>query len=67
MKLPDIMLIMLSYRCLGAAVAKNPGVVLTITVGFMLVLCLGLFFLKVETDPEKVVYTYIYYIMINDI
>ena len=43
------------HRWLGIAVAKNPGLVLSIAVGIMFIMCLGLFFLKVETDPEKVI------------
>ncbi|KAH7388448.1 hypothetical protein KP509_16G076200 [Ceratopteris richardii] len=41
------------FRWLGLSVARNPGYVLAATGTFMFILCLGLFFLKIETDPEK--------------
>eukprot|EP00250_Pteridium_aquilinum_P011541 c20139_g1_i1 orf=465-4397(-) len=42
-----------SFRRLGISVARNPGHVLGAAGAIMLLLCLGLFFLRIETDPEK--------------
>lgn len=41
------------FRWLGIFVARNPGLVLGAAGTTVLLLCSGLIFLKVETDPEK--------------
>lgn len=41
------------FRWLGISVARNPGLVLGAAGAIMLLLCLGLVFLSIETDPEK--------------
>ncbi|EOY15280.1 Patched family protein isoform 17 [Theobroma cacao] len=41
------------YRKYGRWVARNPTLVLSLSVGMVLLLCLGLIHFKVETRPEK--------------
>lgn len=41
------------FRLQGIWVARNPAFVLSIAAGVIFVFCLGLIFLRVETDPEK--------------
>ncbi|XP_022747647.1 Niemann-Pick C1 protein-like isoform X2 [Durio zibethinus] len=41
------------YRKYGLWVARNPTLVLSLSVGMILLLCLGLIHFKVETRPEK--------------
>ncbi|KAJ6953196.1 NPC intracellular cholesterol transporter 1-like isoform X2 [Populus alba x Populus x berolinensis] len=41
------------YRCYGTRVARNPILVLSLSLAVILLLCLGLIRFKVETRPEK--------------
>ncbi|KAL9395386.1 hypothetical protein Peur_009639 [Populus x canadensis] len=41
------------YRCYGTWVARNPILVLSLSLAVILLLCLGLIRFKVETRPEK--------------
>jgi Niemann-Pick C1 protein len=47
-------LVCLYFRCYGTWVARNPILVLSLSLAVILLLCLGLIRFKVATRPEKV-------------
>lgn len=47
-------------RKYGSYVARNPIIVLASSLAIVILLCLGLVRLKVETRPEKVSYSFYY-------